>query len=112
MSQNTIKGNIPEHFEMFRTPLSQLHNYNTRNGYLLVVDFPCQEQNGEDELLVLKLLTIGQPYLLHLRDQYRTWFLKEFWKGFLKIIFSFMYTFLMEFLLLPVYFWNIPFYGF
>ena len=27
-------GDIPENFEVFRTPLSQLHNYNTRIGYL------------------------------------------------------------------------------
>ena len=32
--QNEIKGDVPEHFEIFRTPLSQLHNYNTRNGFL------------------------------------------------------------------------------
>ena len=25
---NAIKGDVPEHFEIFRTPLSQLHNYN------------------------------------------------------------------------------------
>lgn len=31
--QNSIKGDSPEHFEIFRTPLSQLHNYNTRNSF-------------------------------------------------------------------------------
>ena len=31
---NAIKGDVPEHFEIFRTPLSQLHNYNTRNDFL------------------------------------------------------------------------------
>ena len=31
---NAIKGDVPEHFEIFRTPLSQLHNYNTRNVFL------------------------------------------------------------------------------
>ena len=32
--QNAIKGDVSEHFEIFRTPLSQLHNYNTRTGFL------------------------------------------------------------------------------
>ena len=32
--QNAIKGDIPEHFDTFRTTLSQSHGYNTRNGYL------------------------------------------------------------------------------
>ncbi len=31
---NAIKGNIPEHFGTFRTPLTMLHGYNTRNGNL------------------------------------------------------------------------------
>ena len=31
---NAIKGNIPEHFDTFRTPLTTLHGYNTRNGNL------------------------------------------------------------------------------
>ena len=32
--QNAIKGNIPEHFDKFRSPLNSSHGYNTRNGYL------------------------------------------------------------------------------
>jgi hypothetical protein len=29
-----MKGNIPEHFDRFRTPLTTLHGYNKRNGNL------------------------------------------------------------------------------
>ena len=32
--QNSIKGDIPEHFDPFRSTLSQSHSYSTRNGYL------------------------------------------------------------------------------
>ena len=32
--QNAIKGDIPEHFNPFRSTLSQSHGYSTRNGYL------------------------------------------------------------------------------
>ena len=32
--QNAIKGNIPEHFDKFRSPLNSSHGFNTRNGYL------------------------------------------------------------------------------
>ena len=31
--QNAIKGDIPEHFEKFRSPMNS-HGYNTRNGHL------------------------------------------------------------------------------
>ena len=31
--QNAIKGNVPEHFDSFKSPLNS-HGYNTRNGYL------------------------------------------------------------------------------
>ena len=31
--QNSIKGNVPEHFDSFKSPLNS-HGYNTRNGYL------------------------------------------------------------------------------
>ena len=31
---NAIKGNIPEHFDNFRSPLNSSHGYKTRNGYL------------------------------------------------------------------------------
>ena len=51
---NAIKGDVPEHFEIFRTPLSQLHNYNTRNGFYL--DFPSRKRNGEDGRHILELL--------------------------------------------------------
>ena len=34
MIQNSLKGNIPEHFAYFRANLCQSHGYNTRNGYL------------------------------------------------------------------------------
>ena len=33
-AQNAIKGDVPEHFDILRTPLSRLYNYNTRNGCL------------------------------------------------------------------------------
>ena len=32
--ENAIKGNIPQHFERFRSTLRSSHGYNTRNGYL------------------------------------------------------------------------------
>ena len=32
--QNAIKGNIPENFDKFRSPLNSSHGYNSRNGYL------------------------------------------------------------------------------
>ena len=32
--QNAVKGDIPEHFDPFRSTLSQSHGYSTRNGYL------------------------------------------------------------------------------
>ena len=51
---NAIKGDVPEHFEIFRTPLSQLHNYNTRNGFYQ--DFPSRKRNGEDGRHILELL--------------------------------------------------------
>ena len=73
------------------TPVSQLHNYNIRNGYIYL-NFPSHEQNGEDGLRILKVLTIRLAYLLHLRDQSRTF------QKFKEILFvSFMYSFLMQF---------------
>ena len=33
MIQNSLTGNIPEHFECFRINLRQSHGYNTRNGF-------------------------------------------------------------------------------
>ena len=32
--ENAIKGNIPQHFESFKSALRSSHGYNTRNGYL------------------------------------------------------------------------------
>ena len=32
--QNASKGDIPKHFNPFRSPLSQSHGYNTKNGCL------------------------------------------------------------------------------
>ena len=32
--ENAIKGNIPQHFESFKSTLRSSHGYNTRNGYL------------------------------------------------------------------------------
>ena len=32
--ENAIKGDIPQHFESFKSTLRSLHGYNTRNGYL------------------------------------------------------------------------------
>ena len=32
--ENAIKGNIPQHFESFKSTLGSSHGYNTRNGYL------------------------------------------------------------------------------
>ena len=41
--QNAIKRDIPGHFCMFRTSLSQLHGYNTRNGFLPKLPKPQRE---------------------------------------------------------------------
>ena len=41
--QDANKGDIPEHFYVFRTELSQVHGYNTRNGYLLKGNNPRTE---------------------------------------------------------------------
>ena len=60
--QNAIKGDVLERFDIFRTPLSQLHNYNIRNGFLPIA-IPSRERNGEEGLRVLKLSTIGLPCL-------------------------------------------------
>ena len=32
--ENAIKGDIPQHYESFKSTLRSLHGYNTRNGYL------------------------------------------------------------------------------
>ena len=32
--ENAIKGDIPQHFESFKSTLRSLHGYNTKNGYL------------------------------------------------------------------------------
>ena len=69
IAQNVIKGDIPEHFEIFRTPLSQLPT--AILGMVFSLHFPSRELNGEDGQRILKVLTIGLPCLLHLRDQCR-----------------------------------------
>ena len=32
-----MKGEIPEHFDVFKSTMSQQHGYNTRNGYMPVI---------------------------------------------------------------------------
>ena len=41
--QDTMKAEIPEHFDLFRTTMSQQHGYNTQNGYLPKVNSPRTE---------------------------------------------------------------------
>ena len=65
--QNAIKGDVPEHFNIFRSPLSQLHNYNTRNGFLPRLPKPRTEWGRR----TTTISTIGLPCLLNLTDQCR-----------------------------------------
>lgn len=37
------KGEIPEHFDVFKSTMSQQHGYNTRNGYMPVISKPRTE---------------------------------------------------------------------
>ncbi|KAK2556930.1 hypothetical protein P5673_021149 [Acropora cervicornis] len=37
---DAIKGKIPEHFDVFKSTMSQQHGYNTRNAYMLVISKP------------------------------------------------------------------------
>ena len=57
--QNAIKEDIPEHSGIFRTPLSQLHEYNTRNSFLPRLPKPRTE--WENVLHILKLCTTELP---------------------------------------------------
>ena len=41
--QSAIKGDVPEHFDIFRTLLRRSHNYNTRNGFLPRLPKPRRE---------------------------------------------------------------------
>ena len=41
--ENAIKGNIPQHFESFKSTLRSSHGYNTRNGYLPRLPKPKME---------------------------------------------------------------------
>ena len=43
LSVFAIKGDIPEHFDPFRSTLSQSHGYSTRNGYLPRMPKPITE---------------------------------------------------------------------
>ena len=41
--QDAMKGEIPEHFDVFKSTTSQQHGYNTRNGYMPVIGKPRTE---------------------------------------------------------------------
>ena len=41
--QDAMKGEIPEHFDVFKSTMSQQHGYNTRNGYMPVISKPTTE---------------------------------------------------------------------
>ena len=41
--QDAMKGEIPEHFDVFKSTMSQQHGYNTRNGYMPVIGKPRTE---------------------------------------------------------------------
>ena len=36
--QDAMKGEIPEHLDVFKSTMSQQHGYNTHNGYLPVIN--------------------------------------------------------------------------
>ena len=38
-----MKGEIPEHFDVFKSTMSQQHGYNTRNGYMPLIRKPRTE---------------------------------------------------------------------
>ena len=40
---NVVKGEIPKHFDMFKSTMSQQHGYNTRNGYMPKISKPSLE---------------------------------------------------------------------
>ena len=41
--QDAMKGEIPEHFDVFRSTMSQQHGYNTRNGCMPIISKPRTE---------------------------------------------------------------------
>ena len=41
--QDAMKGEIPEHFDVFKSTMSQQHGYNTQNGYMPVISKPRTE---------------------------------------------------------------------
>ena len=41
--QDAMKGEIPEHLDVFKSTMSQQHGYNTRNGYMPVISKPRTE---------------------------------------------------------------------
>ena len=41
--QDAMKGEIPEHFDVFKSTMSQQHSYNNRNGYMPVISKPRTE---------------------------------------------------------------------
>ena len=41
--QDAMKGEIPEHFDVFRSTMSQRHGYNTRNGSMPIIGRPRTE---------------------------------------------------------------------
>ena len=49
--ENAIKGNIPQHFERFKSTLRSSHGYNTRNGYLPRLPKPKNGIRKESVLL-------------------------------------------------------------
>ena len=57
--QDAIKGEIPEHFDLFRSTMSQQHGYNTRNGYMPIISKPRMGQKQN-------ILSIKQQPLLFL----------------------------------------------
>ena len=67
--QNAITGDVPEHFEIFKTPLSQLHNYNTRNGFLPRLSKPRTEWGRRTTYY--RALKDRASCLLNLKDQCR-----------------------------------------
>ena len=38
--QDALKGEIPEHLDVFSSTMSQRHGYNTRNGYMPLISRP------------------------------------------------------------------------
>ena len=41
--QDAMKGEIPEHLDVFKSTTSQQHGYNTRNGYMPAISKPRTE---------------------------------------------------------------------